>query len=250
METEIAVVNDCSLEKVARDYAPIIDEAVGAYRRNLDKLLMSVRLLGSVPRGEAALGVSDIGFVALASMNPGSDQRNMLAAESKRMTAKYPCVSSVDLQVEIKGRVSPARAFIFQSDSVCVWGEDTYSQTETRMSNLALAKLITPDFDKLLSGYRQRLKAPIQAEELTHLCRSVSNEVLRCFRKYLILRLAIYRKGMADIHDQLVTYYPGETDTFGRLLRIHDQPVDKREDLLDILRSAHETFRTMETAAG
>jgi hypothetical protein len=50
METEISIAHDCTLEKVASDYAPIIDDAVGAYRRNLDKLLLSVRLMGSVPR--------------------------------------------------------------------------------------------------------------------------------------------------------------------------------------------------------
>ena len=249
METEITISNHCSLDKVGRDYTPIIDDAVGAYRRNLDKLLLSIHLMGSVPRGEAAFGLSDIDFVALISMNPGADQRNMLAAESKRLTAKYSCVSSVDLEIEIKGRVSKAREFIFRSDSICVWGDDMYAATDMRTSNVALAKLVTPDFDQVLSGYRQRLKNPIHAEELGQLCRSVSKDVLKCFRKYLILKLAVYRSGIADIHDQLVTYFAVETDLFDRLLKIYEQPLEKREDLLDILRSASESFRKMEKTA-
>jgi len=245
METQITVGNDCSLDKVGRDYVAIIEDAVGAYRRNLDKLLLSVRLMGSVPRGEATFGFSDIDFVALASMNPGADQRNMLASESKRLTAQYSCVSHVDLEIEIKGRVSAAREFIFRSDSIRVWGNDTYAEADIRMSNVALSKLVTPDFSQLLSGYRQRLKAPIHGEELGQLCRSVSKDVLKCFRKYLILKLAVYRKGTIDIHDQLVTYFPEETDMFDRLLRMHEQPVE-REDLLGILRSASESFKRME----
>ena len=249
METEITIFNDCSLDKVGRDYMPIIDDAVGAYRRNLDKLLLSIRLIGSVPRGEATFGSSDIDFVALTSMNPGADQRKLLAAESKRLTGKYSCVSRVDLEIEIKGRVPIAREFIFRSDSICVWGGDTYAKTDSRISNVALSKLTTPDFNELLSGYRQRLRNPIHAEELGQLCRSVGKDVLKCFRKYLILKLAIYRKGATDIHDQLVTYFPEETDTFDRLLRIHEQPVQRREDLLDILRGANESFRKMEKTA-
>ena len=142
METLITIGNECSLDKVGEDYAPIIEDAVGAYQRNLDKVLLSVRLMGSVPRGDAIFGVSDIDFVALASMNPGADQRNMLAAEAKRLTAKYLCVSHVDLEIEIKGRISAAREFIFRSDSICVWGIDAYPKADTRMSNVALSKLV------------------------------------------------------------------------------------------------------------
>jgi len=245
METQITIGNDCSLDRVGRVYMAIIEDAVGAYRRNLDKLLLSVRLMGSVPRGEATFGSSDIDFVALAAMNPGADQRNMLASDSKRLTVKYSCVSHVDLEIEIKGRVLATRDFIFRSDSICVWGADAYPKADTKMTNAALSKLVTPDFIQLQSGYRQRLKAPIHGEELGQLCRSVSKDVLKCFRKYLILKLAVYRKGTIDIHNQLVMYFPQETDTFDRLLKIHEQPVE-REDLLDILRGASESFKRME----
>jgi hypothetical protein len=248
METQITIANDCSLDRVGRDYSTIIEDAVGAYRRNLDKLLLSVRLMGSVPRGEATFGSSDINFVGLVAMNPRVDQRNMLASESKRLTGKYSCVSDVRLEIEINGRVAAARAFIFRSDSICVWGDDAYLKTESRMTNVALSKLVTPDFMQLQSSYRQRLKAPIHGEELGRLCRSVSKDVLKCFRKYLILKLAVYRKGTADIHDQLVTYFPQEIDTFDRLLKIREQPVE-REDLLDILRGASESFKRLEKTA-
>jgi hypothetical protein len=249
MEIAITIPNDCSLDKVGRDYVPILEDATGAYRRSLDKLLLSIRLIGSVPRGEAALGRSDIDFVALTSMNPGADQRNVLAGESKRLTAKYSCVSRVDLEIEIKGRVPASREFIFRSDSICVWGGDTYTQTDTKTSNVALSKLVTPDFNGLLSGYRQKLRNPMHTEELGQLSRSVGKDVLKCFRKYLILKLGIYRKGAADIHDQLSTYFPAETDTFDRLLRIYEQPVERREDLLDVLRSANESFMKLESTA-
>ena len=152
MEAQITITNDCSLDRVGQDYKAIIEDAVGAYRRNLDKILLSVRLMGSVPRGEATFGSSDINFVALVAMNPGADQRSMLASESKRLTGKYSCVSQVDLKIEIKGRIPAALDFIFRSDSICVWGDDTYPKANCRMTNVALSKLVTPDFIQLQSG--------------------------------------------------------------------------------------------------
>jgi hypothetical protein len=245
METQIAITNDCSLDRVGREYTAIIEYAVGAYRRNLDKLLLAVLLIGSVPRGEATFGLSDINFVGLVTMNPAVGQRNMLASEATRLTAKHSCVSRVQLEIEIKGRIAAARDFIFRSDSICLWGDDSYLKTDSRMTNVALSKLVTPDFIRLQAEYRQRLKAPIHGEELKQLCRSVSKDLLKSFRKYLILKLAVYRKGTIDIHDQLVMYFPQEADTFNRLLKIHEQPVE-REDLLGILRVASESFNRME----
>jgi hypothetical protein len=85
------------------------------------------------------------------------------------------------------------------------------------------------------------------ADELSQLCRSVGKDLLRCFRKYLLLRLAIYRKGTRDIHDQLVMYFPKENETFDHLLRICEQPLERREDLLDLLKTTNEAFARMET---
>ena len=249
METEITIPNECSLDKVGSDCKPILHAAIECYRRDLDKLLISIRLLGSAARGENVFGVSDIGFVGFVSMNPDVHQRDMIAADSKRLTRNYQCVSVVGLEIEIKGRVQPQREFIFQTDSVCIWGADVYSAVETKMSNASLAKLTTPDFNKLMSGYRQRIKGSLNSEELGQFGRSVGKEILKCFRKYLVLRLGVYRKSATDIHNQLVMYFPERSETFNCLLRIYEQPVERKEELLEILKMAQAAYESFEKAS-
>ncbi len=249
METEITIPNECSLDKVGSDYKPIVAAAIESYRRDLDKLLISIRLVGSAARGESVFGVSDIDFVGLASTSPDTHQRDMIAADSKRLTRNYQCVSVVDLEIEIKGRVQPQRELIFRTDSVCLWGTDAYSATATKVSNVTLAKLTTPDFNKLMSGYRQHLKGPLDKEELGQFGRSVGKDVLRCFRKFLILRLGIYRKSATDIHNQLVMYFAENSETFKCLLRIYEQPVERKDELLEILKMAQASYESLESAS-
>ena len=246
MEAEITIPNECSLDKVGSDCKPIVNTAIESYRRNLDKLLVSIRLLGSTARGENVFGVSDIDFVGLVSMNPETHQRDMIAADSKRLTRNYQCVSVVDLEIEIKGRVQPQREFIFRTDSVCIWGADLYSATETKISNASLAKLTTPDFNRLMAGYRQRLKGSLNKEELGQFGRSIGKDVLKCFRKYLVLRLGIYRKSATDIHNQLLMSFPEKSETFNCLLRIYEQPVERKEELLEILKMAQASYEGLE----
>jgi hypothetical protein len=51
------------------------------------------------------------------------------------------CVSRVDMEIEIKGRVPVLQEFIFKTDSVCVWGDDNYNKSDLKMSNVILSKL-------------------------------------------------------------------------------------------------------------
>ena len=246
METKITVPNECSVAKIASDHGPIVRDVVATYRRSFDKLLVSVRLLGSAARGESAFGLSDIGFVGLVSMNPDAFQRETIAVAARKLTLAYQCVSKVDLETEIKGRVSPSREFIFRTDSICIWGADDYMVADVTMSNTALSKLTTPDFNKLMAGYRQQLKGPMDMEELGRLGRSAGKDILRCFRKYLVLRLGVYRKSATDIHSQLLMYFPQKKETFDCLLRLYEQPVERRDELLQILKIAQASYESLE----
>ena len=246
METSVTIPNECSIAKVSSDHEPIVRAAIETYRRGFDKLLVSVRLLGSAARGEGAPGSSDIDFVGLVSMNPDAYQREVIAVAARKLTLTYPCVSRVDLETEIKGRVSAAREFIFRTDSVCVWGADDYTAGEVTISATSLARLTTPDLDKLAAGYWQQLKGPINGEELGRFGRSVGKDVLKCFRKFLVLRFGIYRKSATDIHTQLVMYFPNDKETFDCLLRLYERPVERREELLRIVKMAQASYQGLE----
>jgi predicted nucleotidyltransferase len=249
IETEITIPNECSFDKVGSDYKPIVQSAIDSYKRSLDKLLVSIRLMGSVARGESVFAVSDIDFVALVSMNPDAHQRDTIESDARKLTLNQQCVRKVDLEIEIKGRVSPSRELIFRTDSICIFGTDDYSSTETRISNTTLAKLITPDFNSLMSGYRQRIKSSIDGEELGKFGRSVGKDVLKCFRRYLILHYGVYRKSASDIHTQLAMYYPEHIETFNCLLRIYEQPVERQDELLQILKMAQTSYESLGKAS-
>ena len=117
------------------------------------------------------------------------------------------------------------------------------------MSKSSLAKLTTPDFNKMVVGYRQRLKGSLNSQELGQFGRSVGKGILRCFRKYLILRLGVYRKSTADIHNQLVAYFPDKSETFNCLLRLYEQPVERKDELLQILKMAQASHASLENAS-
>jgi hypothetical protein len=93
-----------------------------------------------------------------------------------------------------------------------------------------------------MAGYRQRLKGAFNQEELGQFGRSIGKDVLKCFRKFLILRFGVYRKSATDIHNQLLMSFPEKSETFNCLLRIYEQPVGRKEELLEILKMAQASY--------
>ena len=83
---------------------------------------------------------------------PDTHQRDMIAADSKRLTRNYQCVNVVDLEIEIKGRVQPQREFIFRTDSVRLWGADVLHRNGDEDIKLKLGQADDSRFNRLMVG--------------------------------------------------------------------------------------------------
>jgi predicted nucleotidyltransferase len=95
------VLNTTSKSRTAPLCLPIIEEAVACYLRVVKESLVSVRLLGSVARGEAIPGESDIDFVGVVdgqqtcSCRLGkkfTDVRSTMSVDAVNASSLFCCI--------------------------------------------------------------------------------------------------------------------------------------------------------------
>ncbi len=236
--TTIIVRNNCSLSRVDALFAPIIGEAVEAYRVCLGGLLVSVRLMGSVARGEAKAAESDIDFVGFTTQPCEDSALANLMVRAHDLTLRHACVSRVDLETEVHGQTDPSREFIFRTDSVCVWGADTYPERSVTILPEVLAAQNSPDLGQLVATYRKRVAQATDGAELRTYSRWIGKDLLKSFRRNLILDHAVYDKTPAKIHRRLVEFYPVHRETMDLLLGLYEAPTSDAQKLLLALRMA------------
>lgn len=82
MPSNVLVRNTCSRSKVEARFEPLVAAAMAIYRDVFEESLIVVYLMGSVPRGEAIAGQSDIDFIALRQGEPQPTDLNELAAST------------------------------------------------------------------------------------------------------------------------------------------------------------------------
>jgi len=95
----VIVPNRCSFAKVALLFQPLLGEAVIAYQQIFNHDLVSIRLLGSVARGEAIPGESDIDFMALLQAPASAGAAEALKDAARDLLQLHPLISRVDLEV-------------------------------------------------------------------------------------------------------------------------------------------------------
>jgi predicted nucleotidyltransferase len=239
MDPFIVVENQCSHDKIAEVFLPVIEDAVAAYRAIFGGLLLNIRLLGSVARGEAGPN-SDIDFVALTHTTPDDDQVRRVQEQELRLRHKHPFLSKVDLEVIDVGGLNDFRRFVFATDSVSLYGRDAYSLACQSWDRQKLAEMVTPDLPSIVHSYRTAVQA-LDIGDREHLCfysRLIGKDTLKCLRRVALLGGGPYERNIDRIHQQLLQYMPEHQGLLDELHELYAQPAADRQRLLTALSSA------------
>ena len=238
MEVLLALKNETSLDKVESLYRPLIDGAVGAVAECLGSDLLEIRLLGSIPRGCAIPGLSDLDLLAVTGREISQEAVAALRERLRPLPGPAPLVSRIDLQCmsldTIRGY--PEYELILRTDSVSLFGEDHYPPGEVAIWNTELARLWTPDARAILRDYRSALaNADIPADEVNRYSRLTGKDMMKCFQIHVLLRYGLIERSVENVYRNLRTYLPQHGELFDRLWSLYRFPTSCREDVLAVL---------------
>jgi predicted nucleotidyltransferase len=145
MDPTVLVENPCSLEKIADIFWPIINDAVAVYQAVFGASIQSIRLMGSVARGQANPH-SDIDFIALLRTRPTQEQMRRIDELEKRMRHNHAFVFKVDLEAVWADSVAEFRRFVLTTDSVTLFGSEHYVAKQEIWIGRNCADMVTPNF--------------------------------------------------------------------------------------------------------
>jgi len=127
------VLNPCSFERVRAHWMPVLEAVRQYYLDRFGTLVHSIYLRGSLPRGLAVEGFSDLDTFCLLKA-PGFRWEEVpgRADLESRLRREFPFVWGVELQVssfnETLETTYPALAAILKTQSLCLFGTDISSQ--------------------------------------------------------------------------------------------------------------------------
>lgn len=233
---EVVVQNECSKEKIESVYLPILEAAVSEYRKTIpEDTLVNIRLLGSVPRGDARRYHSDIDFVAICTRELAGQEAEAVTESSAVLSHRYSFIRTVDMEIETAGKITPGREFLFATDSLSIFGTDLYPENSKTIGAIELARNNTPDIGFLVERYREGVLHAARETELLQYSRWIGKDILKSMRGRLIIEHGIYEKEAGKIAAQLGTHYPEDAAVFFELKELYIHPVPDAARMITVL---------------
>jgi predicted nucleotidyltransferase len=187
MRTQVLISNTCSRSKVDARYEPLIHVVIRMYQDLFGSDLVDVRLMGSVGRGEAIAGESDVDFLALLHTEPPDATLQELTGREQRLGRQYGAIGRIDLEAERLATLSEFRSFVISSDSISVLGTDRLFRRRQSMDRRRLARLVTPDAQVLIGSYRaalEHLEPDANPGLVARYARVTGKDLLKCLRRH------------------------------------------------------------------
>jgi len=171
---------DSSVQPV---FQPLLDAACAALSQP-DLGLDGIYLYGSVVRGEATPGESDLDLSLVLREPPTSEVLLKLEDVRCDLERRHPLVSKVDFDIGYRAQVLADEnhnrwGFWLKHQCRCLWGEDLSLHFERFRPSREVAMAVNGDFEPVLAGYLSRIAQADTEPQRLRLQREASRKLVR-----------------------------------------------------------------------
>lgn len=166
------------------EYRALLDELRTALCAPASPPLHSLYLYGSVARGTATLGASDLDLCLI--LQDPADTAQLLHLENLRQTlqARHPLVSKIDFDIGHLEQVLATQnldswGYWLKHHCRCLWGEDLRSRFAPFRPSRDIALAVNGDFLAVLNDYAMHLDREQMPAEVLRLQRQASRKLVR-----------------------------------------------------------------------
>ncbi|MGF1456824.1 MAG: hypothetical protein ACFB6R_15765 [Alphaproteobacteria bacterium] len=237
------IQNDASAELIDPLFCHAIAQAVDAYRRNLKDDLHSIYVTGSVARGRAVAGLSNLDMAAILNpgVTPGPEHQGWLDIGGCAAGAGQAAAREITLSLYAWTDVFPGTqrfsrpAFILGTGAVCVCGPDV----EPRTPRLPLCAAIANDdviaIEDTLSEAREALTADPSAAPTRAQCRHVMRAILHAAFALVMLEESEHTRDLDLACDLFLLHHPEHRGDLSRAFHLAMEPSGDAETVLALV---------------
>jgi hypothetical protein len=243
MDASGLILNDAHTDQIRPPFRALVDDVVQAYTRHISADIDSIYITGSVARGLAVEGLSDLNAVAVlaARVDPDLVLQDWIPTAEAALRAQHPCVTDVQLELWPYYSVftDPARfavaAFVLKTHSACVWGVDLSSQLPDYRITPAIANDDLVQLADDLADARAALQADPDETTVRIWTRFAAKCILRAGFGLVQMQEGVHTRDADLCYHYCARHYPGHADDLRRALSYVDQPPSRADQALTFL---------------
>jgi len=219
----VALIPTVTAFPLQQAFIPLLEALTAELPRQFPALIHSIYLYGSVARGEALPGVSDLDITLLLIKPADSEALLRLEAWRQAFQLEPRIVSKVDFDI---GSVDEALApehhhswgFWLKHHCRCLWGEDVSAAFPLFQPDRRIALAVNADLHRVLARYREPLLQARTVSDERRLKREAARKLIRATNMLRAEDSAFWPTTLTDYAEQLLARYPAQQADMAYLL--------------------------------
>jgi hypothetical protein len=240
------ILNDAHPDLIRPPFRALVDDVVKAYTDAISADIDSIYITGSVARGLASEGESDLNSFAVlhAGSDPDLVLQEWVADAEDDLLARHSYVTDVRLELWPYYSVftDPSRfsmgAFILKTHSACVWGVDLSTQLPDYKVSPAIANDDLVQIADDIADALDAIRDDPRAEVVRLWCKHAARCFLRSGFGLLQMREGVHTRDVDMCCEYLVRHFPTSAQDFQQALLYAHQPTGIARDALRFLETA------------
>lgn len=220
--------NPASLDKVQEKWKPVLDDVVEVYKKHFGDKLINVYVRGSVPKGQAVEGVSDLDSFAYVDLNDKEIENGWQSESRKKLKEKYPFVEDFEIHAESL----PENPGFILSQSLCLYGEEIEVKKRRPGNDMILHIANDERYENAEKWFRE--VDPSSEEKIKNKCVWLMKNILRSGFEITMERSKRYTRDLYLCYKDFSEYYPEKEALMREALDLALNPVSDIEKILEV----------------
>jgi hypothetical protein len=221
------------LVRVDPAFAPLVADTEAALKDLLGRRLHSIYLYGSVPRGAAVIGRSDLDVEVVLHDDPTDDERSAIGRLATDLDQTHDVVDGVGIIVDSRSNIlTPAQQYdnAFQISCLCtpLWGPDLADELPEQYPNRRLARYMTSGTPAAFNRLQTALLEPA-TPRLDLVRQRAGRRVARLAFTCVLFRWPGWTSDPISMHRVITSFYPEHSEELAISIqlgwgRLHGHP--------------------------
>ncbi|MEG1054662.1 MAG: nucleotidyltransferase domain-containing protein [Janthinobacterium sp.] len=165
-------------------FAALLQDVCASLAAQAGHLLDGMYLYGSIARGDATPGISDLDLTLVLREPPTPPQRETLEALRLALQARHREVVKIDFDIGHRAQaLAPEHLYSWgywlKHQCRCLWGDDLAPHFAPFAPSRAIALAVNGDFARVLDDYARRLDDERDPAAIVRLQREASRKLIR-----------------------------------------------------------------------
>lgn len=237
------IISEVSQAKILPEYQSVIDDGIAALKASLPGIVHSVYIYGSVARGGAVRGKSDLDMLVIFKHKLTQQEQNTLNALQEDLSNQHKSlvreVGIADAICTYDEMIDPANKYSWGAYlkilCTCVDGEDLTKRFEDFKISPDIAIGFNGNVDKAIRGTIQKLVDAKTEEEVVKITTTIARKLIRTCYMMVMTRAQIWTTKLNEQAKLFLQYFPEKQSLIRTLQGWIDTPPRSREGVLKVL---------------